>query len=435
MSATLHRQPAERAHVRRNFICHLLEGGFYMGGLAFLSPESVMPKMAETLGAQPTLIALMPALLPASFALLGLFVAPMVERLTHHKPWVLTFGLLQRLPYLVTGLILLLADNIDDRILPIVVLTPVISGVIGGIGVVAWMEMVTCMVPERLRAAGWAARYIMQAGIGMGAGGGIHWVLTHLPGKEGYGWLHLITFTFLMLSWLSQVPMKETPGHRPANPSPPATGGYWAHLLSLPRLLLTQPHLAKFILVRFTGMGYLMLVGFLTVHALKVTGRAEADEGLFVSFQNIGTILGCTLAGWLGYRSGGKVLLMAARGLCLVLCLWVASAQSFAVFTGAYFILGFGLFIDRVGDLTLAAELCPPARRTTLQALLGFCNVWAFLAATLLAGRIYTWAGHSFHAVVIAAAAFASVSALILRTIPEPRSVIRRTPTPLDEGP
>lgn len=427
--------PADgRAAVRRNFICHMLEGGFYMGGLAFLSPESVMPKMAETLGAQPSLIAVMPALLPASFALLGLFVAPVVERLASHKPWVLAFGLLQRLPYLVTGLVLLLARDIDARILPIVVLTPVISGMIGGVGVVAWMEMVTRMVPERLRAAGWAARYIMQAGIGMGAGGAIHWILTHLPGREGYGCLHLVTFGFLMLSWLAQVPMREHADHH-APPEPVRRPGYWEHLRGLPGLVLAQPHLGKFILVRFTGMGYLMLVGFLTIHALKITGRVEADEGLFVSFQNVGTILGCTLAGWLGYRSGGKVLMVSSRLLCLLLCLAVATADSFAVFTAAYFLLGFGLFIDRVGDLTLAAELCPPERRSTLQAALGFCNVWAFLAATLLAGKVYAWTQHNFHAVVLLAAVFAGVSALLLRSIPEPRSVIRRTPTPLDEQP
>lgn len=425
--------PADQAHVRRNFICHLLEGGLYMGGLAFLSPESVMPKMAETLGAQPTLIAMMPALLPAAFSLLGLFVAPMVERLHHHKPWVLTFGLLQRLPYLVTGLILLLVEDIDDRILPIVVLTPVISGVVGGIGVVAWMEMVTRMVPERLRAAGWAARYIMQAAIGMGAGGVIHSILTHLPGKQGYAWLHLITFGFLALSWLSQLPMREPPAPHPPHPDP--TESYAARLRSLPSLVWHQPHLIKFIFVRFTGMGYLMLVGFLTVHALRITGRVEADEGLFVSFQNVGTILGCILAGWIGYRSGGKMLLLTSRALCLILCLWIGSAHSFSSFTIAYFVLGFGLFIDRVGDLTLAAELCPSNRRSTLQAVLGFCNVWAFLIATFFAGRLYAWSGHNFQIVIAAAAIFAGISIVLLRAIPEPRSLIRSTPIPLDEQP
>ena len=46
------------------------------------------------------------ALLPAAFALAGLFVSPVVEKLTRFKPWVMSFGILQRLPYLVTGLLL-----------------------------------------------------------------------------------------------------------------------------------------------------------------------------------------------------------------------------------------------------------------------------------------------------------------------------------------
>ncbi len=146
--------------VRRNFLCHCLEGGLYMGGVAFLQPETVMPKMVEQLGGRSAIIAIMPALLPAAFAMAGLFVSPLVERLTRFKPWVMTFGLLQRLPYLVAGLLLWFMQDAGPWLLPVVVLTPVISGLIGGIGVVAWMEMVTRMVPERVRAAGWAARYI-----------------------------------------------------------------------------------------------------------------------------------------------------------------------------------------------------------------------------------------------------------------------------------
>jgi MFS family permease len=120
----------------------------------------------------------------------------------------MTFGLLQRLPYLVAGLVLWFMQDAEAWLLPVVVLTPFISGLIGGIGVVAWMEMVTRMVPERVRAAGWAARYIMQACIGMAAGAVIQQVLTHAPGQRGYAVLHLIAFAFLLLSWISQAFMR-----------------------------------------------------------------------------------------------------------------------------------------------------------------------------------------------------------------------------------
>ena len=415
-TASLHHQHHPQV-VRRNFICHCLEGGLYMGGVAFLQPETVMPKMVEQLGGRSAIIAIMPVLLPAAFAMAGLFVSPLVERLTHFKPWVMTFGLLQRLPYLITGLLLWLVQDAGPWLLPVVVLTPVISGLIGGVGVVAWMEMVTRMVPERVRAAGWAARYITQACIGMGAGAVIHQTLTHLPGQRGYALLHLIAFGFLFLSWLSQLFMRELPaGHH----YHPHTGSYWSYLRSLPGLLMAQPQLIKLIAARFTGMGYLMVVSFLTLHALHSTGRPEADEGHFVSFQNIGTILGSLLAAWLGYHCGGKVLMIISRLVCVVLCIWASLTHSFSGFTAAYFILGFGLFLDRVGDLTLTAELCPPERRSTLQAVLGFCNVWSLLFATSLGGLIYSLSG-SFYLVACLAAMLSLVSILILRGIPEPR--------------
>jgi MFS family permease len=418
LSDTAHQPHAHHPQVvRRNFICHCLEGGFYMGGVAFLQPETVMPKMVEQLGGRSAIIAIMPAILPAAFAMAGLFVSPLVEKLTRFKPWVMTFGLLQRLPYLVAGLLLWFMQDAEAWLLPVVVLTPFISGLIGGIGVVAWMEMVTRMVPERVRAAGWAARYITQACIGMGAGAVIQQVLTHAPGQRGYAVLHLIAFAFLLLSWISQAFMRELTA---AHHYHPPTGSYWRYLKSLPGLLAAQPRLLRLIAVRFTGMGYLMVVSFLTLHALHTTGRPEADEGHFVTFQNIGTILGSLLAAWLGYHSGGKVLLILSRVICVVFCVWVCVTHSFSGFTAAYFVLGFGLFLDRVGDLTLTAELCPPERRSTLQAMLGFCNVWSLLLATSLGGLIYSMSG-SFYLVASLAAVFSLVSIFILRGIAEPR--------------
>ncbi|MCP5560269.1 MAG: MFS transporter [Verrucomicrobiaceae bacterium] len=405
-------------HVWRNFICHCFEGGLYMGGVAFLAPETVMPSMAKSLGGQAWVVAMMPVLLPAAFALAGLFIAPVVERLHHFKPWVMTIGICQRLPYLITGLILLFAGHIDDALLPIVVLTPVISGTIGGFGVVAWMEMVTRMIPERTRASGWAVRYIIQACIGMAAGTVIHHVLTHYPGRQGYAYLHLTTFGFLMLSWLSQFFMIESEDIRPKPRE--SRESYSSYLKSLPKFLSGHPELIRFIAVRFTGLGYLMIAAFLTLHALQLTGRPEADEGRFVTMQNIGTIVGSSLAAWLGYRSGGRLALIVSRVFCVIVCFWASWSETFPSFLAVYAVLGCGLFLDRVGDLTLAAELCPPERRSTLQAVLTFCNAGSLLLAVAISGQIYTYT-QSFQYVAATAAAFAMISIFILRTIPEPR--------------
>ncbi len=81
------------------------------------------------------------------------------------------------------------------------------------------------------------------------------------------------------------------------------------------------------------------------------------------------------------------------------------------------------MFLDRVGDLTLTAELCPPERRSTLLATLGFCNVWCLLLATSLSGLIYACSG-SFYWVAGIAAVFSLASIFILRGIPEPRRAV-----------
>jgi MFS-type transporter involved in bile tolerance (Atg22 family) len=73
-----------------------------------------------------------------------------------------------------------------------------------------------------------------------------------------------------------------------------------------------------------------------------------------------------------------------------------------------------------VGDLTLAAELCPTERRSTLQAMLSFCNVFSLLLASFISGQVYR-VTQSFEAVAWLAGGCAILSMLLLARIPEPR--------------
>lgn len=397
-----------------------------MAGLAFISVELVLPSFVENLGGSSGLVALMPVLLPAAFSTLGLFVAPLVERLERLKPFVVLFGAFQRLPYLVAALVMFWKPEAGAALLPIVVFTPVVSGLVGGVGVNAWMEMVTRMIPETLRASGWAWRYIIQGVAGLGAGIVIHSVLSRFPPHDarGYAWLHLLCFAFLVLSFLAQAGMKEAAGGRPRRTAAPSYGAY---LRGLPVLLVSQPHLLRLVAARFTGLGYLMLVARLSIHALQASGRADADKGHLLVASMVGSLLGSAFAGLHGDRRGGRATMMLARALCLALCLALPFLQSFPAFLVAFFVLGFGLFVDRVGDLTFTAELCPTERRPTCLALLAFCQAISLIAAAALSGLVFRFTG-SFPAIVILSGIFAAASIIILRTIPEVRG--RTHPSP-----
>jgi MFS family permease len=397
---------------------HCLEGGFYMAGLAFLSTEMAMPQFVKLLGGSPSLTAVMPILLPAMFALPGLFVAPLVERLHHLKPFVITFGALQRLPYLVTGLVLLFAHNLDGWLLPVVVLTPIVSGLIGGIGVNAWMEMVTRMIPPHQRASGWAIRYVIQGVIGLSAGPAIHFILGWKPGAEGFAILHLICFGFLVLSYVSQLRMIEVPENKPLRLP---RSSYPVYIRELPLLFRSAPKLMRLVFVRFTGLGFLMMISFLTDHALHVSQRKPEDVGHLVLANMVGALCGNILASWLGNRLGGRFLMVAARCICLGLCLVVTFVTSFEGFLAVSFMWGFGLFLDRVGDLTFSAELCPTERRPTYQAILALCQGVNLLLAWQLSSRLFT-ATESFTAVIILCGSFAATSLLLLALLPEVRT-------------
>jgi MFS family permease len=403
-------------HLRRNFWMHCLEGGFYMAGLAFIAPETVLPSFVKTLGGSDGLIAQVPVLLTAAYSFLGLFVAPFIENLGRLKPYVVFFGGLQRLPFLIAGLLMACWPQSSASLLAIVVLAPVASGLVGGIGVNAWMEMVTRMIPPHLRASGWAIRYTIQGVVGLVAGVVVQQVLIRHPGAIGYGWLHFICFGFLVLSWLSQMQMKETPVAAEAH----SRQSYTAYLRGLPGMLMSQPQLRRFILVRFFGMGYLMLVGRLSIHALEVSGRPDADKGLLLLASMIGSLLGNLFAGLRGNRSGGRIIMILSRALCIVLCAVLPLVGSFWGFLGVFFVWGFGLFVDRVGDLTFAAELCPEKRRPTYLAILALCQAISLLAAAGLSGMVFGLT-KSMGAVALLSGVFAAVSLLVLRGLPEVR--------------
>jgi MFS family permease len=398
---------------------HCLEGGFYMAGLAFIQSETVLPSFVKQLGGSDSLVAQVPVLLTAAFPVFGLFVAPLIERMARLQPYVVSFGVLQRLPYLIAALLMFfLPQPSNSMLLAIVVLAPVASGLVGGMATNAWMEMVTRMIPPHLRASGWAIRYTIQGVVGLAAGVVVQWVLTHHAGAQGYAWLHLISFGFLVCSWIAQSRMKEESRPLPAKPGPHQS--YGEYLRGLPGMLLSQPLLRRYVVMRFFGTGFLMLVGQLTVHALQITQRPDADKGMLLTASMIGSLLGNLFAGLRGNRHGGRIVMIFSRVICIGLCFALPFVASFWGFLVLFFFWGFGRFVDLVGDLTFSAELCPENRRPTYLAILASCQSIALLTAASLSGWVFRLT-QNMNAVALLSACFAMVSLFLLRFLPEVR--------------
>jgi len=404
---------------RRNYAFHCLEGGIYMGGLAFVAAETVLPKMVHNLGGPQWVVALSPSLLQLCNFLPGPFVTPFIERMRRLFPYVVTCGVAQRLIYLTAAIILACAGpSHPEIVLWVVALTPVIAGLLGGAGIPAWLEMVTRMVPEGKRASAWAIRFLIGTGMGVGEGLLMERILAAHPGAGGYAILHAVTAFFLFISLALFVFLRETDSPDPA----PAQPGWYSRQFRIFREIIRTPSpFRDMLVVRLLGYGFMILAPYLSITVLKETGRPESDLGRFVMAQMLGAIAGNFLAGWLGDRQGGKRVLMVAKAVQLGVCGLLFIEGFYLGYLLAFFLFGMGWVMWQVGDNTLGIELSPTRRRTAHLALFNFTIVPGSLLSALAAWQLHL-AFDSLAPLAWAAAFCIAGSIWVLRTIHEPRS-------------
>lgn len=402
----------------RNYLANSVEGGIYIGGMALLSADSILPAMIKSLGGPTWLISLMPMMMMLGCIWPPLLTAHWVEQMTHVKPLCMVTGFLQRLPAGIAGIVLLTcADTHPDLTLTVAALAPLVSGLSFGVSMGAWMEMVTRIIPEERRASCWAARYLVTAVIGVAAGTIVKWVLAEHPGATGYGYLHLICFAFLMLSFAIFAMIREMP--RPAHLTTNGRG-LGDNLKSLPTLVGSDPRLRRFLTARVLRSGLFVVTPFLAIHALETTGNSDAYLGQLVMVQMIGGIAGNITAGYLGDRFGGKGVLILARLMLAATAPLAAVNQTNWGFLGVFFLLGFGNYADRVGDSTLSVELCPEDRRPTVMSLMMTISFPSMLAAAAASTVLRESCSSLIPAASVTAVCLLA-SVIFIWGIPEPR--------------
>ncbi len=408
-----------RQYFWHNYLAHCIEGGLYMGGLTFIAADSVMPAMISLLGGANWLIALMPVMTLLGTAWPALLIAHRVEQLYWMKPFILITSLIQRLIYLLAALALIfLARTHPVAAVLIAAFAPFVAGSIGGTVICAWMELVARVIPSDRLASSWAIRKILTAIIGIFAGGIIKTVLDQHPGAQGFGILHLYTFAGLMCSYFIFAMIRETKPLPPHPDRPNRT--FLENMRSLPEIIRTFPDFRRFLWIKLLTMGIYIPAPFLAIHALETSGRGPGFLGELVMAQMGGTIVGNIMAGWLGDRRGGRILLIIARLSLIALCLGAVFAHSAAAFLALFFLFGFGLNFNEVGEATVTLEIVPWERRPTCVALITAVTLPGMLLAAGLSTVLRSLT-HSIIPSVLLAVVTLAASLLSTLHIEEPR--------------
>lgn len=371
---------------KRNYWIHAIEGGFFIGGLNFISAQTVLPPLLEKLGASDLMIALMPQMILLGFMLPPLFTAHWMEGMSRYMPLLIKMGIGQRLPFLITGLALLWTSSSGGMAYAwLVFLTPLVSGVFGGITLPGWQQVLKSTVSSERLSSMIAIRYGINALIGLGAGFIVFYVLRRFDGLQGYGYLHLMAFGMTFISYLLFIQIKEGETN---TPSSVAKTSLWDNLKAMPKLLAAESEWRYIIYLNGLRFSYVLVAPFLSIYILHSGSHPDEYLGRLVSYEMLGSLSGVMLAGFLGDRFGpmANVILGRALGVLFLGLLF------FPPFLGrdiiVFVLMGSSFFINQVGDYALHLQKASH-HKSNFFAMISLSSACAMILFSVLASVLY----------------------------------------------
>jgi len=407
-------------YLGRNYFLHAIEGGLYMGGMTFVAANTILPRMVECLNGPAWVVSLMPVIMGIGFSLPPLFTAHKIEKLQWVKPLVMVTGLFQRLPILLTALALLFLSETNHTLaLASIVIAPFLSGLIGGFGATAWQELLIKTIPENRRSSLIAMRLVISTCMGIGAGAFITAILDEHPGTYGYGILHLIAFSFTLISYFLFGLVRETT-------NPPRNfeknSGLIQNLKEIPHIIKRDHQFQFYLFSRAWNNGIYIMMPFLAIYAMRTLAKPDSFLGFLVTAQMAGGILGNILAGILGDRHGGKIVMLLSNLLYIALCIGAALARTEVAFLAIFFSMGTAFYANQVGMATLGFEICPFNKRSTYLSIISFISLPTQLFVSFLSATVWETTSH-FPLLAMLSVLALTFSTLYLMRIIEPRKI------------
>jgi len=376
---------------RRNHWLHILEGATLIGALGAINSNTVGTSLVESLGGQAWMVALMPLASTLGFAVGPILNAHRLDRQRYFLPALRTLLPLSRLPIFAVAVVLWVCGS-SAQSLWTVLLCTITYGVIGGLTVGAWQQLILRTVRPDRRSALFATRYLVSNVLGLGVASLVGPVLGRWPGTDGYALLHLIAFGGAMLAYRLLMAVRE--------PSGPAQvceeRGFWENLRGVPALFASDRRLPSYLWAVALVNSQYLLMGFLAVHALETLRQPQSYVGVLTSAQMVGAVIGTFVAARSGSLCRSRTLLIAGRVMFLAVALGALFATHDYTFRALFAVYGAATWVNLTGHNTMTLELLPPARRSTVLAVISLVQV----PSMLLAAELGAWLWHaqvSFH--------------------------------------
>ncbi len=406
-----------------NFSVNVLDNMFYALAISLVSQETIMPLLVSRLTDSTIAVGLIPAIFSLSFLLPQLFVANHAERLPRKLPFVLLgSGLLQRLPYPLIGLALLLfAVNAPAIALLLFFCGIAIAAFGGGIVTPAWFTMIGKVIPTRRRGIFFGLADgggLLMAVIGAYFVGRVLDIVDY-PGS--FALLFLVCGIFHAISWFSLSLTREPPSDVVKKAIP-----LRHYFRQLPTVLRHHANYRRFLmgyaLLRLSMMSVSFFIVFGNINYALSGAEIGLLNAIFIGTQAVMRLL----FGWLGDRWGHKRNLVISAASMVLAAAFALSSSDVTGLIPAFVCLACALSSDMVSHFNIVLEFADPADQPTY---IGLTNT--IMAPFTFIGPIFAgWIAEDFNInlLFVVSLAFGILgAALLLWWVREPRQTARKS--------
>jgi MFS family permease len=351
-----------QANAGWNFAANIWDIAFITFGTGLVSRETIMPLLMSELTDSKIAIGLIPALWSLGFLLPQLLTANFSERLRVNKPFVmLVSGPGERGPYLLIGLaVLAFARTAPQWTVVLLLALIAASSASAGVANPAWYAMIAKVIPLRRRGLWAGLSRSLGALLGIAGGVASGWLLAHWAFPQNYGYLFVLAFAFVAISWFGLAANREPP-----SPTVKPRTGLGAYLKRLPGVLRRDPNYVRFLIASSVASLGAMAGGFYMVYGKENVPGALAQVGVLtavlVGTQAFANLLWGLLADLRGHKT---VLVAGALGMALTAAIaWQTNA--FAWLVATFVLYGISLSATMVSQMNIILEFCEPEDRPT----------------------------------------------------------------------
>jgi MFS family permease len=288
---------------RRNFLGFLFHGVFLNISGAFSQLTTIQSSFIYTLTGSSLLSGLLFTLNRVGSIVPQIFLAPVIEKRTHKKGFLLAAILIRAVSWLLIGLATYSWGSAHPRLTAGLFFGfTLVFFLAGGMGGVSYLDVLAKAIPTGSRGKLSGMKILLGGSLSLAAGYFTKIILGRPAAlMENYGLLFLLTALCLFIAFFGFLAIREPAGTARHTPD---------YLQRILKLIREDRNFLRFVVAEFMLNTGMILFPFYVIYAREELAMPAAVIGIFVTLQVAGGLLSGPLLGWIGDHRNFRLVLI-----------------------------------------------------------------------------------------------------------------------------